>query len=188
MQLRLLALLCAVSSALPLAGCRGGGNQNARLPEVNERDRTASSSSGSTAAERPRSSAESPDNGAALYGEEEKKSFIGRILNGGPAAPGYNWDGQYSVVTTTAAPDIVYNRAAAALRSLDFTVNSQKSQYRGNSAQIVAQRQDGTRAEVLLAAKPEGKTEIKTKIGAVGDRSGSERILDEIQKPRASAR
>jgi len=174
--------LLLLACALLISGC-GGGNKNARLPEVRE------SSARAETYERPHNGAAPKNEEAELEtGSGEKKSFIGRVF-GNQAPAGYNWDGQFSSINTTAAPDIVYNRAGTALRNLGFTLNSQQSQFRGNSAQVVAARQsDGSSVLVLIASKPNNATEIKAKIGALGDRTGSERILDEIQKPRASAR
>lgn len=173
--------LSLLTCAALLTGC-GGGNKNARLPEVRE------SSAQAESFERPNKAALKNEEAELETGTGEKKSFIGRVF-GNQAPAGYSWDGQFSSINTTAAPDIVYNRAGTALRNLGFTLNSQQSQFRGNSAQVVAARQsDGATVLILIAAKPNNATEIKAKIGALGDRTGSERILDEIQKPRASAR
>lgn len=176
--------LMLLSCALLFSGC-GGGNKNAKLPDVREPNDPRSAEK----FEQPKKGAAKGEETAELEtGTGEKKSFIGRVF--GNAAPaGYTWDGQYSIISTPASPDIVYNRAGTALRNLGFVLNSQQSQFRGTSAQIFAARQsDGSSVQVLIAQKPNASTEIKAKIGALGDRTGSERVLDEIQKPRASAR
>jgi hypothetical protein len=180
--------LMLLSCAMLFSGC-GGGNKNAKLPDVREPNDPRSAEK----FEQPKNSApgkgvKGEDTAELETGTGEKKSFIGRVF--GNAAPaGYTWDGQYSIISTPASPDIVYNRAGTALRNLGFVLNSQQSQFRGTSAQIVAARQsDGSSVQVLIAQKPNSVTEIKAKIGALGDRTGSERVLDEIQKPRGSAR
>lgn len=166
-----------------LSGC-GGGNKNARMPEVRNDQQYAER----PPARRATALDNSASSDAPLDSAEEKKGFLSRIVGSG-SVPGYGWDGQHSTVATSATVDVVYNRATNALRNLDFVVNSQQSQYRGATAQLVAARKsDATQALVYLATKQNGNTEIKVKVGALGDRSGSERLLDEIQRPRASAR
>lgn len=182
--MRIRTFFSLVASLVLLSGC-GGGNKNARLPEVREQSSAASRESDRPA---PRPTALGDKDGGDALETGEKKGFLSRIVGGG-GVPGYGWDGQHSTVSTSAAVDVVYNRATTALRNLDFVVNSQQSQYKGSSAQLVGVRKsDATQTQIFLATKQSGGTEIKVKVGTLGDRSGSERILDEIQKPRGSAR
>lgn len=98
------------------------------------------------------------------------------------APPGYAWDGQYSRATVSLPLDAACTRALEVLRGLGFAVNETESRRQGATTRIVAASAGGATAQLSLEAKSAGETEVKVKVGTTGDRGGSERILDEIQK------
>ncbi len=71
---------------------------------------------------------------------------------------------------------------AAALKKTGFTVEANAGRKEGEVQRIAAANPDGVPAEIKVRALPMGKTEVRVKIGTVGDRGGAERILDEIRR------
>jgi len=118
---------------------------------------------------------------APAPGSGEKHSAFSRFLSP-DTVPGYAWDGQYSKATVALSIDAAYDRAQEVLGALKFTVNEDESKRQGASARIEAVSASKTAVRVELAAKTAAETEVKVKVGATGDRGGSERILDEMQK------
>ena len=51
-----------------------------------------------------------------------------------------------------------------------------------NSGRITGTKSDKTVVQVLLDEKTPGTTEVRAKVGALGERTGSERVLDDIQR------
>lgn len=124
-----------------------------------------------------RGNSEAPAPGSS----QEKRSGIGRFFSP-ETAPGYAWDGQYSKATVNLAIDAAYDRALVVFHAINFKVNENESRRQGATAHIVAANASKTVAQVALESKSATDTEVKVKVGATGDRGGSERILDEIQK------
>jgi hypothetical protein len=93
----------------------------------------------------------------------------------------YGWDGQASSITLVGAMATYRVRAVAGLRAMDFVINEEASQTGHTTAVVEAAKTDHTTATVWLDEK-EGKTTVRVKVGSLGDRTGSERVLDEIQR------
>ena len=91
----------------------------------------------------------------------------------------YGWDGQASSTTVNGTPATYYPRSVAALRAMDFVINEEGSK---QGKMVQGAKTDHTTATVWLEEK-EGKTTLRVKVGSLGDRTGSERVLDEIQRP-----
>ena len=112
---------------------------------------------------------------------EKSRSFFARLME--PAAPaGYAWDGQSSRVTASLSVEAAYHRALEVLQAMNFTINENETRRQPTGARIVALSPSKTIAQLQLDGKGPGETEIRAKVGATGDRGGSERILDEILK------
>lgn len=96
--------------------------------------------------------------------------------------PEYGWDGQMSSTTVSGALTAYHSKTVAALRSMDFVINEETSRFGKNSATVQGAKIDHTTVSVRLDETEPGKTTIRVKVGSLGDRTGGERILDEIQK------
>jgi len=120
-------------------------------------------------------------------GETQKTpGTFARIL-GSNAPAEYGWDGQASSTTVDGALTTFRPKAVAALRTMDFVINEEASRVGKTTATVEGAKTDHTTATVWLEEKePGGKTTIRVKIGSLGDRTGSERVLDEIQRPPGS--
>jgi len=112
----------------------------------------------------------------------EKRSVIGRIFSSGEAAPGYRWDGQVSSTSVAAPLNVAFARSVEVLRAMGFVLKTEETRREGANARITAAKPDKTLATLVLMERGPANTEVKAKVGAVGDRTGSERLLDEIQK------
>ena len=111
----------------------------------------------------------------------EKRSGFSKFL--APEGPvGYPWDGQNSKGIINLGIEAAYDRTLEALRTLSFTINENDTKRQGATARIVALNSAKTVVQVELESKTDATTAVKAKVGATGDRGGSERILDEIQK------
>lgn len=109
----------------------------------------------------------------------KKRSAFGRIFApGADAGPQYGWDGQWSSFNMGVSPDVAYNRSVDGLRALGFTVTKEE---RGTPARIDAAKLDKTIVSVAIEASEKGGVVVKAKVGGLGERTGSERVLDEIQ-------
>ena len=113
--------------------------------------------------------------------EEQRPGGLPNIFQGS-RGPQYNWDGQMSSSQVKAPLDVAYAHSMDSLKSLGFGVKSEDTWRRGWAAQISGVRADKTTALVLLNEKTPGFTEVRTRITQVGDRTGSERLLGEIEK------
>jgi hypothetical protein len=111
----------------------------------------------------------------------DKRSAFKRFLSA-DTMPGYAWDGQFSKATVAVSIEAAYDRALVVLKALDFTVNESESRKQGATAHILAANAAKTVAQLDLQSKAAAEAIIKVKVGTTGDRGGSERILDEIQK------
>jgi hypothetical protein len=149
----------AFVAILGIAGCKKASS-NAPPPRIE-------SSSGEKRAETP---------------DRKSQGTFARLL-GRDLPPQYGWDGQYSVASTDLAPDVVFDRAMENLRSHNFSIQTEETRRQGASGRIFGIKQDKTTAQVLLSGKSPTQTEIKIKVGTTGDRTGSERLLDEILHP-----
>jgi hypothetical protein len=114
--------------------------------------------------------------------DRKSQGTFARLL-GRDIPPQYGWDGQYSVTSTDLAPDVVFDRAMENLRAHSFSIQTEETRRQGASGKIVGIKQDKTMAQVLLTGKSPTQTELKIKVGSTGDRTGSERLLDEILHP-----
>jgi len=121
---------------------------------------------------------------APVPDSREKRSAFSRFLSP-ESMPGYAWDGQYSRAAVGLSIEAAYARALQVLRGLNFTVNENESRRQGATARIVAANASKTVAQLEFEARTATEAQVKVKVGATGDRGGSERILDEIQKGQA---
>jgi len=113
---------------------------------------------------------------------EPKKGLLSRVFNPTNTVPGYGWDGQMSSSNAKSALPAVHARCTEALRGLGFILNNEESKRQDLTARLQGAKADKTTVLILLEEKTPGVTEIKVKVGTTGDRTGSERILDEIAK------
>ncbi|HYG78259.1 MAG TPA: DUF3568 family protein [Planctomycetota bacterium] len=112
--------------------------------------------------------------------EKEQGSALGRVF-GTTTVPLYGWDGQYSVATLDGSMDLLFGQTIEVLQKMNFNLRTDETRRRENTASIEAIRQDRTAASVrMVPGKSPATTEIRVRIGTVGDRAGSERVLDEI--------
>ncbi len=111
-----------------------------------------------------------------------KRSALGGLLRLPESAPQYGWDGQESSISLKAPVALVFPRAQEALRGMAFVIKNEQTRLQGASGRIEAAKADKTGAQVSVEEKQPGSTEVRVKIGALGDRTGSERVLEEIQK------
>ena len=123
---------------------------------------------------------------ASRTGSEKSRSMFSRFLS--PETPaGYAWDGQFSRAAVPLPIDAAYNRGLEVLRGMSFAVNESESRRQGATARIVAAHANGTAAQLTFESKAAGETLVRAKVGATGDRGGSERLLDELQKTPRTA-
>ena len=95
---------------------------------------------------------------------------------------GMAWDGQFSGWNSEAPLAQCLSEGLRALGDLGFSLDTKKSQRSTTGARLNGLNQEKLPAEIYLKALPENKTEIKVKVGLLGDRSGSERLLTEIRR------
>jgi hypothetical protein len=98
----------------------------------------------------------------------------------------YGWDGQSSSMLLKEPLDAAFARSIKSLKELGFTVKTCDDTWlHGGGAQVCGLRPDKTSALILLYEKSPGVTEVLVRITSVGDRTGSERVLGEIEKTPA---
>jgi hypothetical protein len=95
---------------------------------------------------------------------------------------GLAWDGQHSGFSFKAPFGRVVDASMSALSALGFKLNTTDSRRGTDSATLVAEGASKRALLIKLRAMASGETEVKVKVGVVGDRGGSERVLDEIRK------
>ncbi len=123
-----------------------------------------------------------PESADTAEGGEAKKGLLSRVFNPNNTVPGYGWDGQMSTTNAKSALPAVQARAIEALRGLGFILNNEETRRQDLTAKIQGAKPDKTTVLILLEEKTPGVTELKVRVGTTGDRTGSERILDEIAK------
>ncbi len=101
-----------------------------------------------------------------------------------PAGKAYRWDGQRVVWGMKGSLEQVSHAAMDAFRSLQFSFNVPDSRRGTDYALLVANQDNGRSAQVEIRKEvtDPGLLQIKVLVGVVGDRSSSERILDELRK------
>ena len=116
--------------------------------------------------------------------DSENRPTFSHYLGVGTAnyAPPYGWDGQTSTGTINASINVAFLRAIDALKALKFEVRDENAKLQSGSARIQATKDDKTTALLTFDSQAEGATTVNVKIGSVGDRTGGERVLDDIQK------
>lgn len=137
----------------------------------------------------PPGSESARSNAAPAADGERKPSTFARLL-GRDTVPAYGWDGHASSTTLSTSPDIIFDSSLSALRSMGFSIKTEETRRQGASGRVFGAKTDKTQALVTLEPKAGGNgksTELKVKVGTVGDRTGSERVLDEIQEAIAKA-
>jgi hypothetical protein len=117
----------------------------------------------------------------------EKRGVLSRVF-GNNTTPQYAWDGQTSSLTLKAPVSQVFGRTVETLRGLGFVINTEETRRQETTGKIQAAKADKTTALITVEEKQPGTTDIKIKVGQTGDRDGSERILDEIQKTKTPAK
>ncbi len=95
---------------------------------------------------------------------------------------GYAWDGQYSAFTVKAPFNKCLSQSLRVFKSLEFALDSKKSRRSTNGARLFAKNRGGLAVELYLKGEDSGSTLIRSRVGLLGDRSGSERVLDEMRK------
>ena len=113
-----------------------------------------------------------------------ERSGLSRLFSSADYGPQFGWDGLNSTVlmanTTTA--DEYAKRGQAVLAQLGFTIGDTSIRKAESELRVNGINSSGLTAEVAIANKPQGKLELRAKVGVVGDRSGSERVLNEMLK------
>lgn len=112
----------------------------------------------------------------------EKKQGIFSRLMARDVGPQYGWDGQWSALSFDNSPELVFSKSLDVLNVMQFKVKSDESHRSGATASIEAVKADKTTVSIRIASKSPTSTEVKVKVGTVGDRTGSERVLDELQR------
>ncbi|MCY3024671.1 MAG: DUF3568 family protein [Planctomycetota bacterium] len=115
-------------------------------------------------------------------GASKQRSAFSRFLSPQDSGLQYGWDGQSSKAALDMPVDAAFDRAMDALHTLGFVVKTEESRRQGATARIAAAKADKTEAQLTFESKGPAATMVKVKVGVTGDRTGSERILDEIQK------
>jgi hypothetical protein len=95
-------------------------------------------------------------------------------------ATGYAWDGRRSVALVRAPFGQVVDASAAALRRLNFELDTQASRRSVDSAVLIAAHSTGRQARVDIGQAAQGRSQVRVTLGSAGDRGASERLLDEI--------
>lgn len=114
--------------------------------------------------------------------EGEKKQSTFQRWMAKDLGPQYTWDGQWSAIAFDKGPDLIFNKTLDVMNVMQFKVNSDESHRTGANASIEAVKADKTTASIRITSKTPTSTEVKVKVGTVGDRTGSERVLDELQR------
>ena len=129
--------------------------------------------------------APAPDEGSSSDAKKNPGA-ISRIFGGTKDVAGYKWDGQSSSGTIEMNVNAAYGRAISTLRAMGFVIKEEQSKKEGGKSHIQAAKPDQTQVSIWLEDAPEkpGSALIHVKVGALGDRTGSERVIDEIQVAR----
>jgi hypothetical protein len=113
---------------------------------------------------------------------EPRKKLLG-IIPVRETVPGYGWDGTHSTGTVKTNMENVLACGVQALRNLGFVLkNEECKRESATTARMMGAKADQTSAWVWVEEKTPGTITVKTRMGAIGERNGSERVLDEIQK------
>lgn len=103
-----------------------------------------------------------------------------------PLSPlGYTWDGQYAGYTHECTVAVGVKKVSAALQNLGFELDAAQLRVANDTAMVGGANAAKIPAEVKLRLVLKGEKkvlEFKVKVGATGDRSGAERVLDEIRR------
>lgn len=120
------------------------------------------------------------DKNEAAAGESKSPGIMSRILSKDQA--GYGWDGQASSTTLDMRMDSAFVRAMSTVKGMGFIIKEEQSSKQNAKAKIQGAKADQTQVTVWLedAADSPGKTMVRVKVGGLGDRTGSERVLDEM--------
>lgn len=106
-----------------------------------------------------------------------------------PLSPlGYTWDGQYAGYNHECTVAVGVKKVSAALQNLGFELDATQLRVANDTAMVGGINATRIPVEVKLRLMPKGEKkelEFKVKVGATGDRSGAERVLDEIRRELA---
>ena len=125
---------------------------------------------------------EAPRPGVSNESGERKQGVFSRLMTVRETGPQYAWDGQWSSIPFENGPDLLFNKMVDVLQNMNFKINKEETRRSGANAAIEGQKEDKTSVFVRIASKTQTSTEVKVKVGTVGDRTGSERVLDELQR------
>jgi hypothetical protein len=100
---------------------------------------------------------------------------------------GYGWDGQASVAGFKATFDQAVNASVSALRTLGFTLDQKQSRRSIDAASLVGMNAQQRPAKVDVKPMSQTRVEVRVTVGPAGDRSSSERLLNELTKSLGSA-
>jgi len=95
---------------------------------------------------------------------------------------GYGWDGQASVATYRTGFDKAVNASVEALRKLGFFLDQKQSRRSLDSALLVGRNASQRPAKVDVRPLSQTRVEVRATVGPAGDRSSSERLMDELSK------
>jgi len=95
---------------------------------------------------------------------------------------GYAWDGQASVVAYRTRFDRAVNASVSALRQLGFSLDQSQSRRSLDAALLVGMNAQKRPAKVDVRRLSQAQIEVRATVGPAGDRSSSERLLDELSK------
>lgn len=117
-------------------------------------------------------------------------------LEGGRPAPrpvvaapltGYAWDGQASVAAYKTTFDQAVNASVTALRGLGFSLDQKQSRRSLDMASLVGLNKEQRPARIDVRPLSQTRIEVRATVGPAGDRSSSERLLDELSKSLGKA-
>jgi hypothetical protein len=100
---------------------------------------------------------------------------------------GYGWDGQASVAGFKATFDQAVNASVSALRTLGFTLDQKQSRRSIDAASLVGMNAQQRPAKVDVKPMSQTRVEVRVTVGPAGDRSSSERLLNELSKSLGGA-
>lgn len=108
------------------------------------------------------------------------------IVAGGAAAGGTIWyKGELKDVMSGTVPQI-HKAAIQAVKNLKFEIKNENSdELRG---EIEAEMSDGTKIKISSRSKDKNITEIRVRVGIMGDKQVSQRIVDETRNNLTSGK
>lgn len=100
---------------------------------------------------------------------------------------GYGWDGQASIAGFKSSFDQAVNASVSALRTLGFMLDQKQSRRSIDQATLIGTNAQQRPARVDVKPMSQTRVEVRVTVGPAGDRSSSERLLNELSKSLGGA-